>query len=208
MKIKNILLATGVALLLSACAKLGNQMPDADALAEKAVSTSWQNMQPGWEKRLVQDATQKQCSLAKDKPAKEQADSIEKLNQSYKVVYPAGGKMMGDWAKGEALAQNGYGMRVGDNDPKRENGGNCYACHQIQKKELSFGTMGPSLLNFGKLRGTSEPIVKYTYDKIYNSQAFSACSNMPRYGHNAILNAEQISHLVALLLDPQSPVNQ
>ena len=61
---------------------------------------------------------------------------------------------------------------------------------------------------YGKLRGNSEAIVKYTYDKIYNAQAFSACSNMPRFGHNGILKPEQIADLVGLLLDPQSPVNK
>lgn len=99
-------------------------------------------------------------------------------------------------------------MRVGDNTPGRVTGGNCYACHQIDKKELSYGTLGPGLHHYGKLRGGSEAIVKYTYDKIYNAQAFSACSNMPRFGHNGILSPDQIADLVALLVDPQSPVNQ
>jgi sulfur-oxidizing protein SoxX len=115
---------------------------------------------------------------------------------------------VGDWKKGEATAQSGYGMRVGDTTPGRANGGNCYACHQIDKKELSYGTLGPTLHQYGKLRGNSEAIVKYTYDKIYNSQAFSACSNMPRFGHNGILSPEQIADLVGLLMDPASPVNQ
>lgn len=176
--------------------------------ADQAVASSWQNMQPGWEQRLVQDDTQKLCSAAKDQPNKETAAKVEQLNQAMKVVYPASGKLVGDWKRGEAIAQSGYGMRVGDNAPNRETGGNCYACHQIQMKELSFGTLGPSLHQYGKLRGNSEAIVKYTYDKIYNAQAFSACSNMPRFGHNGILSPDQIAHLVGLLLDPQSPVNQ
>ena len=31
---------------------------------------------------------------------------------------------------------------------------------------------------------------------------------MPRFGHNGILTEEQIKDVVALLLDPQSPVNK
>jgi sulfur-oxidizing protein SoxX len=31
---------------------------------------------------------------------------------------------------------------------------------------------------------------------------------MPRFGYIGALNEEQIRHLVALLLDPDSPVNQ
>ena len=75
-------------------------------------------------------------------------------------------------------------------------------------KELSFGTIGPSLYRFGALRGSGDAIQKYAYGKIYNSEAFNACSNMPRFGHRRILTEEQIADLVALLLDPESPVNQ
>jgi sulfur-oxidizing protein SoxX len=31
---------------------------------------------------------------------------------------------------------------------------------------------------------------------------------MPRFGHMGILNEAQLKHLMALLLDPNSPVNQ
>ena len=111
--------------------------------------------------------------------------------------------MMGDWKKGEASAQSGFGQRVGD-ATTRPNGGNCYACHQMTKKELSYGTLGPSLLGYGKVRGNSLAMVKYTYEKIYNPHIYSGCSNMPRFGHNGILTPEQIADAVALLLDPKS----
>ena len=122
------------------------------------------------------------------------------------VAYPAG-TLIGDWREGEKIAQSGVGMQFSD-DPKRPAGGNCYACHRISKAEISYGTIGPSLYHFGKLRGTSDAIQRYTFGKIYNPQASTACSNMPRFGHNRILTEEQIRHLVALLLDPESPVNK
>ena len=31
---------------------------------------------------------------------------------------------------------------------------------------------------------------------------------MPRFGHNGILHEQQMKDIVALLMDPQSPVNQ
>ena len=75
--------------------------------------------------------------------------------------------------------------------------------------------MAPSLYNYGKLRGVkaiddpaSAAIVQYTWGKLWNSKAYSACSNMPRFGHMALLNEEQLRHVMALLLDPKSPVNQ
>ena len=58
------------------------------------------------------------------------------------------------------------------------------------------------------MRGSSDAIQRYAYGKVYNSQAFSACSNMPRFGHNGILTEQQIKDVTALLLDPNSPVNK
>jgi sulfur-oxidizing protein SoxX len=157
--------------------------------------------------RLNQDEAQKLCSVP---PAtvlpKETAQRIEKASLA-SIRYPADGKLLGDWKSGERIAQSGTGMQFSDN-PKQPSGANCYACHQLSKAEISFGTIGPSLYNYGKLRGASEPIQRYTYGKIYNAQAFTACSNMPRFGHNHILTEQQMKDLTALLLDPESPVNK
>ncbi len=69
------------------------------------------------------------------------------------------------------------------------NGGQCYNCHQIDKKEISFGTIGPSLYNYGKMRGvkilndpSAAAIIQYTWGKLWNSKAYAACSQMPRFG--------------------------
>ena len=114
----------------------------------------------------------------------------------------------------EKVAQSGRGLTWTD-AANTVNGGNCYNCHQISKEEISFGTIGPSLYNYGKIRGVtdpnspeSKPIVEYTWGKIWNSKAYNACSNMPRAGHMGILNETQVRDIVGLLLDPKSPVNQ
>ena len=156
--------------------------------------------------RLNQDDAQKLCSIPPSVTLpKDVAEHIEKANEAT-IRYPADGKLMGDWKSGERIAQSGIGKQFSD-DPKTPAGANCYACHQLTKAELSFGTIGPSLYNFGKLRGTSEPIQRYAYGKVYNAQAFTACSNMPRFGHNGILTEQQMKDVTALLLDPESPVN-
>ena len=62
--------------------------------------------------------------------------------------------------------------------------------------------------HFGKVRGKDEDTIKYVYDKIYNSNAFTACTNMPRFGLHSWLTPEQITHIVAFLIDPESPVNK
>lgn len=158
------------------------------------------------ERMVQQDEAQALCSAnpqgLKPKPAK-------KLEQAQlaTVKYPADGQYMGDWKNGEKIAQNGRGMQSSD-AVGSVNGGNCYACHQMSKTEISFGNIGPSLYQYGKLRGTSPDIVKYTWGKIYNAQAYNACSKMPRFGHNGVLTEAQLKDVMALLLDVESPVNK
>lgn len=157
--------------------------------------------------RLNQDEVQEACTTysGKDVPAS-LADKLRKM-QFDGIQKPASGQLIGDWKAGEKIAQEGRGMQFSDaaDGPK---GGNCYACHQIAPQEISYGNLGPSLAQYGKLRGQSKEIVEYTYNKIYNSQAYAMCSNMPRFGHSKILTPEQIADVVGLLLDPASPVNQ
>jgi sulfur-oxidizing protein SoxX len=157
--------------------------------------------------RLQQDDTQRTCSAAAGKALpKEVAVKIEQANLAT-IRYPADGKFLGDWKSGEKIAQEGRGKQFTD-DPKVPAGANCYACHQLSSTELSFGTIGPSLYRYGKVRGSTLEIQRYTFAKIYNSEAFAACSNMPRFGHKGILSEQQIKDVTALLLDPASPVNQ
>jgi sulfur-oxidizing protein SoxX len=157
--------------------------------------------------RLDQDDTQRLCSQAAGKaPPKDVADRIEKQNLAT-IKYPSDGKLIGDWKNGERIAQDGRGKQYSD-DPAGPVGGNCYACHQLAPQELAYGTIGPSLYRFGKLRGYGAETQRYAYGKIFNSEAFAACSTMPRFGHNGILSEQQIRDVTALLMDPASPVNQ
>jgi L-cysteine S-thiosulfotransferase len=157
--------------------------------------------------RLDQDETQKLCTDYKAKaPPKDVAEKIEKLNLA-RIKWPADGKYVGDWKNGERIAQEGRGMQYSD-DPKGPVGANCYACHQLAPQELSYGTIGPPLYQFGKIRGYTEETRKYAYGKIYNAEAYNACSNMPRFGQMHILSEAQVKDLVALLTDPESPVNK
>jgi sulfur-oxidizing protein SoxX len=159
--------------------------------------------------RLDQSELQVACSrVAQDKVqlGKEERERLEKAAMST-VKYPSDGRWLGDHKVGERIAQSGVGLQFTDTE-KTVNGGNCYACHQINKAEISFGNIGPSLTQYGKLRGDSEAVMKYTWAKIWNSHAFNACSSMPRYGDAGILSEAQIKDVMALLLDPESPVNK
>jgi sulfur-oxidizing protein SoxX len=202
--------------LLAGCATPGADDAALAARFDAVLKTGFQAAGPVTLARLERDDTQKFCSDPVLSAAKESAPrraAIEKLNLD-SVQWPANGKYLGDWKAGEQIAQSGRGLTWTD-APNQANGGNCYNCHQIDKAEISFGTIGPSLWNYGKLRGVSDPaspaarpIVKYTWGKIWNAKAYNACSNMPRAGHMGILTEAQIQHVMALLLDPASPVNR
>jgi sulfur-oxidizing protein SoxX len=170
------------------------------------VKDGWRNAPAEWQARLVPDETMKQCSASENSPTQAVFEAIQKREKA-KIRYPDDGKYAGDWQKGEKLAQSGYGLRFTDYPPRNPNGGNCYACHQLTKQEVSYGTIGPSLLGYGKLREFKPDAAKAVYEKIYNPHAAFPCSLMPRFGTNEILTVEQVKDLVALLMDPQSPVN-
>jgi len=156
--------------------------------------------------RVNQDELQAACSKYVDNVPAKLKRKLE-AEQEKAVKWPADGKYMGDWKAGEKLAQSGRGMTWSDK-PEDPAGGNCYNCHQLSAKEIAYGTIGPSLLNFGKTRGNTEEMQRYAYGRIYNAKAYNACANMPRFGHMGILTEAQIKDLVALLLDPESPVNK
>jgi len=155
--------------------------------------------------RLTQDGVQRVCTETRDKPPAEVAKALE-ADQMKTIAFPEG-SLMGDWKRGEAIAQSGRGMTWADK-PGDAAGGSCYNCHELSPQELSHGTIGPSLRAFGKTRGSGPEIQRYVYGKIYNAKAYNLCSQMPRLGLSGTLTPEQIRHLVALLLDPASPVNE
>ena len=162
--------------------------------------------------RMVQDELQKACTVIGGGAV--DADNAAKVSAMARadMKYPEGGIKLGDWKIGRQLAWSGFGYRVGhktDDHSKAANGpgGNCYNCHQLAT-DRTGGNIGPSLTGYGKMRGSSEPILKYTYEVIYNPHAYFPCTHMPRIGANDVLTAEQISHVMAYLFDPESPVNK
>ena len=213
---KIVAVLASVAVLLAGCAQ-GPSVAELNVLTDQVVKSSFRDESYVKVERITAtDETNRLCSAADvaGKPLDEDtAKRIEAVNLKA-IQWPADGKFLGDWKKGEAIAQSGRGLTWTDKATD-VNGGNCYNCHQITQEEISYGTIGPSLYHYGKIRGVTDPnsaaakpIVEYTWGKIWNAKAYNACSNMPRAGHMGILNQEQVRHIVALLLDPQSPVNK
>jgi sulfur-oxidizing protein SoxX len=155
--------------------------------------------------RVTPDALQRVCNETRDRPPAELAKTLE-ADQMKTIAFPAG-SLIGDWQRGEAIAQSGRGMTWNDK-PGQAAGGSCYNCHQLSPQELSYGTIGPSLRGFGKTRGNGPDVQRYVYGKIYNAKAYNLCSQMPRLGASGTLTSQQIKDLVGLLLDPASPVNE
>ena len=204
--------ATAVVFLVAGCAAPAVAPPDYDAISLAMIKASFEAKGQATLGRLDQDPLQRACSAA----TAPSAEAVRKLEaqELATIKPPPEGRYLGDWKEGEKLAQNGRGMTWSDpaNAPA---GGNCYNCHQLSKAEISFGTLGPSLYNYGKLRGVSDPssdaakpIVLYTWGKIFDAKASNACSIMPRFGEAHVLTAKQMQDIMALLLDPKSPVNQ
>jgi len=200
--------------VLAGCAAMAPSAQEVDTALEQTLKSSFRDQGIAKMDRLDLDASNKACSESAGAALPEKlGKGIEEAN--FKTVkLPSDGKFIGKWQEGEKIAQNGRGMTWSD-PAGSANGGSCYNCHQISKSELSFGSIGPSLYNYGKLRGVSDPaaadskpIVEYTWGKLWNSKAYNACSGMPRFGHAGILNEQQIRDVMALLLDPKSPVNQ
>jgi L-cysteine S-thiosulfotransferase len=201
--------------MLQGCS-VGPTSADYDKMTAEVVKSSFQDRDIAKLDRLNQDDANRECAAAEvaGKPIDEKVAKAIEATEMKTIKWPSDGVLLGDWKKGEAVAQSGRGLTWSD-DAKVANGGNCYNCHQIDKKEISHGTIGPSLYNYGKLRGVTDPsssaakpMVDYTWGKLWNARAYNACSHMPRVGHKGILTEADIKNVMALLLDPKSPVNQ
>jgi L-cysteine S-thiosulfotransferase len=203
------------AVALAGCAAFAPR-PDYDALTAQMMKASFRDQGIAKVDRLDQDASNAACSKAEGKPLPDDLARAIQEAALKTVKMPADGRFIGDWREGERLAQNGRGMTWTDaSAAPAANGGNCYNCHQIDPKEISYGTIGPSLYQYGKNRGvadvnaaTAKPIIEYTWTKLYNAKSYNACSGMPRFGHAGLLDEKQLRDLMALILDPQSPVNR
>ncbi|AKJ28962.1 sulfur oxidation c-type cytochrome SoxX [Caldimonas brevitalea] len=210
MKTNNTLILLGAAAIVAGCATM-SAGPD----VTEVIKASFQERGIAKLDRLEQTPLQKACSQADAAGKPLDAATASRLEQAAlaAVKPPADGTYLGDWKEGEKIAQSGRGLQFNDT-AQTVAGGNCYACHQLSKAEISFGNIGPSLYQYGKQRGVANPadpasaeIVKYTWGKLWNSHAYRACSPMPRFGDAGILTEVQLKHVMALLLDPQSPVN-
>ena len=198
---------TALALFASMCGAGLAQAQTVDAKQiDDTVAAMFAKVSPEWKARTVLDDTQRICTEKRNQVSNAEANAIQERELKF-VVLPADGQFLGDWKKGFEVANSGRGWQFSD-PAGTVAGGNCYACHQMDPKELSFGTLGPSLMAYGRERKSDPDAMKTAWTKIYNSQAVVACSNMPRFGSLKVLNEQQIKDVMAYLFDPESPVNK
>jgi len=118
----------------------------------------------------VQDEIQRICTQV-GRSGKEIDDkTAEKINKMAQatIEYPEGGIKLGDWKKGRDIAWSGFSFRTAHNPDDHSRGapgGNCYNCHQLAT-DRTGGNLGPSLTGYGKIRGASPEMLKYTYEVI------------------------------------------
>jgi len=192
MKTRKLIVLLAAGALVVGCASM-SPPPDYDALVAQMMSSSFRDEGIAKVDRLQQDEANAACSKAQGANLPDSVANPIQHAALKSVRMPADGVFLGDWREGEKLAQNGRGMTWTDKSAATTaNGGNCYNCHQITKTEISFGTIGPSLYGYGKLRGVRDPadpasaeIVKYTWGKLWNAKAYKARSDTPRFGHAA-----------------------
>lgn len=156
--------------------------------------------------RMVQDDLQKACSFEGSPDGETAGEVVAMARAEYEA--PEGDIELGDWEKGQELADSGYGYRIGHNNDDhgtREAGGNCYNCHVFESDGPTQGTIGPSLEGYGASRGDGQEIREYVHQVIHNPHQYFPCTQMPRF--QGLLDEEAISHIMAYLLDPESPVN-
>lgn len=206
MNFRIVLSVAGATAIVAACATPSAYTPPTEQETLAVIKAGFHDHGIAKRDRLNQTELQRVCTETKNQPPKDVRDRLEKAALAA-VKYPNDGKWLGDFKAGEKVAQTGIGLQWTDK-ADATNGGNCYACHQLAKEEISFGNIGPTLYNYGKLRGNTEAIQRYTWAKIWNTHSFNACSSMPRFGEAGILTEAQIKDVMALLLDPNSPVNQ
>lgn len=197
-----ITLAAGLLAAGQACA----QDRPSQAVIDGYIKSTFGKASPEWQARIKPDETLAVCNATRNAPSSAQSGEILK-REAARVAYPADGKFLGDWKKGYQVANNGRGGQFSD-PPGTVSGGNCFACHQLDPKEVSYGTLGPSLSAYGKDRKYDPESIKDAYTKVYDSMAVVPCSNMPRFGVNKVLSVEQIKDVMAYLFDPESPVNK
>jgi len=114
--------ALTVAALLAGCAAAPN-VAEVKALTDKIVKASFQSKGIAKVDRVLNiDETNLACAEADvaGKPLDEKtAKAIEEMNLKA-VKWPSDGKFIGDWKKGEAVAQSGRGLTWSDNEKNRQ----------------------------------------------------------------------------------------
>jgi outer membrane murein-binding lipoprotein Lpp len=130
----------GAAALVAGCASTPSPA-ELDQLTQQVMKASFRDEGIAKTSRLNQDLGQQACSS--DKAPSEAVTKQIESEALASIQWPAGGRYIGDWREGEKLAQSGRGMTWTDASAEpKANGANCYNCHQIDKKEISYGTIG------------------------------------------------------------------
>ena len=105
---RKIAIALGAAVIVLMPAALAQQKPAIDPVkVDAAIKSAFPSAPADWAPRLMPDETMKQCSAHGNLPPQMVADAIM-AREKATIEYPADGKFVGDWKKGEQVAQSGF----------------------------------------------------------------------------------------------------
>ena len=145
---KNAVAIVALALAALASPARAQQAGKVDpAVVDKYLSGTFGKASPEWLARIKPDETLEICSKARNNPSAAEAEAILK-REALRVELPKDGVAGGKWKEGFKVANEGRGGQFSD-PPGTVSGGNCYACHQMDPAEVSYGTLGPSLKGYG-----------------------------------------------------------
>src|SRR3974390_2811666 len=104
--------------------------------------------------RLKQSGMQELCSRDGPEQLPAQVQQALQAEALAGVRYPQDGRWLGDWQRGERIAQSSTGLQYSD-PPEAPRGGGCYGCHRLSGTEIAYGTIGPSLYRYLERSGGS-----------------------------------------------------
>jgi sulfur-oxidizing protein SoxX len=177
------------------------------AVVDKIIEKSWATAAPDWQSRLTQDETQKVCSQYRNARRKmlPQRSSLASRGQSSIRRRPADGRLEERREAGRERLRRPLHRLSRRASPTAAT---AMPATSSPRRRSATGTLGPSLLEYGKIRKFAEADIKAVYERIYNPHAAIACANMPRLGASKFLTIDQIRDLVAYVMSPDSPGEQ
>ena len=158
--------------------------------------------------RLDQDETQKMCTEYAGKALpKDVAEKIEKINLA-SIKWPADGKLMGDWKQRRAGSRRRAAASNGPTTRRDRSAATATRATSWRRRRCRTARSARRCTSSARSAATTTRSASTPTARSGTPTPTPRARNMPRFGHSQILTEAQVKDLVALLMDPESPVNK